>query len=766
MSTPPKLRVLQLIENMNLGGAQGIVYSLAIQLRNQGHVPVVLAWGMDGDLLDKLRLQSITVYCLGIQRAGIKNLPAFIRDLWRTIHGITKIIRSENIDIVNTHLQDSNFLAPLIRIITGKKVVTTIHNVKLNPVHSSRFSLRGALRSVSIRFSILGSDATIAVGKAVAEKAREYSFPQPEKVIAIPNGIAPIDLDTNARNRIRTEFNVEAKDFLFVHGARLVSQKCQADMITAIKILQERNIYAKCLIAGEGDTKEQLKKQIEELGLQQQVFLAGYRQDMQAILNAGDGFVLVSEYEGIPLAMLEAMSIGLPVIGSEVPGISEVFEHGTHGLKVPVHQPEQLANAMAQIMQDQVAARAIAENGRLRFLEAYHEERMYQKVEQLYARLVGNSSKVIGILSTRYPPAYLGGAELQAAALAHRLSAKIPVQIWTRDGQNAQVKQAWESETLSFVGRKQLPSPFRFPTDIITTLFQIWRHRKQVQAFLAYQAYIDGYIAYLAKKLFRIPYAVWIRGNGEIDAKRFILSRLLSPKVFRNADRVLVQSERMKQDTLCFLRRHCNETILEDHIRVIPNGVEMYNQTYADRKGLLFVGRLVPRKGVEDILAVMRENPDLNLTIVGDGPDRKRLEQLSEGLNVTFAGKQPHSAIRTYMERSRVLIVSARYGEGNPNAILEGFSAGIAIIATDHAGIPDLVRHGQNGLLYAPGSIPELAECLQSISGDNELYQRIRNGACESAQLYSWPVVTQKVIHELKVLQTRREYQDENSNRK
>ena len=145
-------------------------------------------------------------------------------------------------------------------------------------------------------------------------------------------------------------------------------------------------------------------------------------------------------------------------------------------------------------------------------------------------------------------------------------------------------------------------------------------------------------------------------------------------------------------------------------------------------KRLLYVGRLAAVKGLpiflESLVMLQRSHPDILLTVVGDGPDRSKLEQMTEQLelssNVKFVGYQSQTEVRQYIQQTDIFVMSS-FAEGVPVVLMEAMAAGVPVVATQIAGVSELVENGVSGYLVPPGDAVSLAECIDKLFNDDQL---------------------------------------------
>ena len=171
-----------------------------------------------------------------------------------------------------------------------------------------------------------------------------------------------------------------------------------------------------------------------------------------------------------------------------------------------------------------------------------------------------------------------------------------------------------------------------------------------------------------------------------------------------------------------------------DKLHIVHCGIEP--ERYEPRqhlKGqahLLFVGRLAGVKGVPLLLSAIEELgdsvPGLRLTVVGDGPDRQVLEEQAKALGdrVSFVGYKSQAEVAALLAKSDALVLPS-FAEGVPVVLMEAMAAGLPVITSRIAGIPELVKHGESGLLTAPGNLAQLTTALREILTEPETRQKM-----------------------------------------
>jgi glycosyltransferase involved in cell wall biosynthesis len=237
--------------------------------------------------------------------------------------------------------------------------------------------------------------AIVAPSPAICAEllAADYST---ERVVRIANGVAPAPPGSAARQRLVRQVIAEANPdlaladdtFLAVFTGRLDSVKGLTDLLAAWATIVQRHADARLWLVGEGPAHAQLAKQIESLGLARRVVLAGSFDPLDDVLQAADCFVLPSYEEGLSLALLEAMAVGLPVVASDIPGNRLAIEPSVEGLLVPPGNPAALAMALDHVMTQPALAESLGQAARQRAGKDFSLQRMVDEHSELFDRVL------------------------------------------------------------------------------------------------------------------------------------------------------------------------------------------------------------------------------------------------------------------------------------------------------------------------------------------------------------------------------------------
>jgi glycosyltransferase involved in cell wall biosynthesis len=166
--------------------------------------------------------------------------------------------------------------------------------------------------------------------------------------------------------------------------AALVAHKGQRHLVAAAGRVVREVPDARFVIVGEGELRDQLERQIRDLGLERHVFLAGFRSDVIGLQKSFDLFVMSSVTEGLGSSMLDAMACGTPIVATRAGGIPEAIDDEVHGLLVSPHDDDALAQAIVRLLKDKVLRQQLAAAAHQRVIEDFSVEKMVAKTLAVY----------------------------------------------------------------------------------------------------------------------------------------------------------------------------------------------------------------------------------------------------------------------------------------------------------------------------------------------------------------------------------------------
>jgi glycosyltransferase involved in cell wall biosynthesis len=245
-------------------------------------------------------------------------------------------------------------------------------------------ALRAAVKRLTLSLPGVSADLVIAVSDYVARRQVEVGCMPPERVVRVWNGITvppPTDRSDRTAHRL---LGLDPARPLVAAGGRVASEKGFVHLLRAFDQLSARLPEAALLLVGDGPALSALRELRDALHSAPNVFLTGYRRDAADLIGAADVAVVPSVWQdALPLAVIEPMARGIPVIGSRVGGIPEMIEDGVTGVLVPPGDESALAAVIADLLADRPRALAYGAAGRRRVTEHFARQRQLSTLETL-----------------------------------------------------------------------------------------------------------------------------------------------------------------------------------------------------------------------------------------------------------------------------------------------------------------------------------------------------------------------------------------------
>jgi glycosyltransferase involved in cell wall biosynthesis len=372
---------------MDFGGAQMLLLALAQRLPKECFQMSVCVLQPFLALADRLESMGVDVYPLNRVRPSIQNPVAFSKYILENILDIIRICRNRHVDVLHTHLSDSEILGVAAGKCFGVKKIMTTNHYPFLPSGRRRLDPRNHLRKQLYRMLYnQGFDFTIAVSDDIREKLVGYYHIRPEKIRVITNGINLAEFDGQHSSEVKPMYvGAETTAALLTTIGRLSAQKGHSYLIRAVRLLLDRDVPVHLLIVGEGELKDSLRNLSMDLGISDRVHFLGGRHDISHILGATDIFVFPSLWEGTSLALLEAMASQKTILATAEPGNMAVIQHGINGFLVPPGDPASLADGAATLLADPARSRELAGNARKTVLDKYNIEYTVQEYSKIWS---------------------------------------------------------------------------------------------------------------------------------------------------------------------------------------------------------------------------------------------------------------------------------------------------------------------------------------------------------------------------------------------
>jgi glycosyltransferase involved in cell wall biosynthesis len=340
-----------------------------MHLHRAGHCTAVAA-DPSGLLSHRLRDAGLPTHAL-----RIRNHADFLAGL-----RLRQLVKSGQYAVVHFHTSRAHALSPWLWGLEVKRVVTRRMDYPVKKGLSTRFLYTGSV------------DAVVAISAGI--RAALVAAEVPATCIRlIPSGVDTTRFtpDPAARRQIRQSHGLDAREPLVLATGALVERKGYQTLLQAAQHLKAQARQCRYLICGDGQLRSALQAQAGALGLERDVQFAGFCSDVAPYLAAADLFVHVPLWEGLGVAVIEALAAGLPVVASRVGGIPELITDQETGLLVPPQDPPALAAALCRLLDDPLTARALGQTGQSRVRARFDMAVMTQANETLYYDLLGSS---------------------------------------------------------------------------------------------------------------------------------------------------------------------------------------------------------------------------------------------------------------------------------------------------------------------------------------------------------------------------------------
>jgi len=260
----------------------------------------------------------------------------------RGLRRLARLLRRWRPDVVHSHMVHANLLARVTRMLAPMPVlISTAHNITEGPRWRERaYRLTEPLCDLTTNVSGAAVERYVRVGAASAKRIRY-----------VPNGIdlGKFRRDPDERARMRAELDLRHRPVLLAVG-RFEAAKDHANMLAALRLVVDERPDALLVLIGQGRLESETRELSAALDLSHQVRFLGPRDDVPSVMNAADIYLMSSAWEGLPLVLLEAAAVGLPIVATDVGGNAEVVVHEQSGLLVPPRDPRALAEAMLRML--------------------------------------------------------------------------------------------------------------------------------------------------------------------------------------------------------------------------------------------------------------------------------------------------------------------------------------------------------------------------------------------------------------------------------
>jgi glycosyltransferase involved in cell wall biosynthesis len=361
--------IVYVLTSLGMGGAERQVVALAARMADRGHAVKLLV--LRPRIVEQWPTVLPVIY-LDMRRNPISVLKGMGR--------ARRFLRGYRPDIIHSHSFHANVIARLLKLLLRAPIVlSTVHNVYEGGLH----------RMAAYRLTDFLSTRTTAVSSAVAERFVRLKAVPRHKCIVVTNGINTAEFCPSTDRRAHARDAMPAgEEFIWLAAGRVTAAKDYPNLLRAFARAKAGCTQTRLWIAGDAASAEfeRVKKLTVDLHLEGAVHWLGLRRDLPALLEAADGFVLASAWEGMPLVVGEAMAMQKPVVATDVGGVRELV--GDAGTLVLPKDSVALADAMLGIMRSVPEQRIeLGRLARLRICEQFSIDAKANEWETLYNKV-------------------------------------------------------------------------------------------------------------------------------------------------------------------------------------------------------------------------------------------------------------------------------------------------------------------------------------------------------------------------------------------
>jgi glycosyltransferase involved in cell wall biosynthesis len=391
-----ELRVLQVLPGLSIGGAQEVVRTLVKHMASDGCMTGVCSLFGGGPLFDDLVEQGTQVVeVLSVPRHRFLAFPWYVADMIRLWRALARVITDHRINVVQTHnLGSQHFLVLALAHAVGVPVVIlTFQNDEFLPIKQGASTMNLVYR-LAYRLARRWASDYVAVSEQVKQTMIRLLGLSEEDITVVCN---TVDVDRYRHRvdgaQVRHRLGLDPESKLLITVGTLKNQKGHRYLIEAAVGVVQQHPNAHFLFVGDGELRQDLQAQTTACGLSDKIHFLGSRRDVPDLLAASDVFVLPSLWEGLSVALLEAMAAAKPIVATAVSGTSQAIVHNETGILIPPGDAAALARAIDELLSNPARAQELGETAQRRVEVSFGAGKLAREYLALYRRLLKSGSR-------------------------------------------------------------------------------------------------------------------------------------------------------------------------------------------------------------------------------------------------------------------------------------------------------------------------------------------------------------------------------------
>lgn len=367
-----KIHVMQVTFGMGIGGMERVIMDLCRYMAPDRYCFTICCVSVRGLLADQMEAEGVRViFCPNQTR-----LAKYLRGI-----ELSRIFQESDVQVIHTHHTTAFVHGTIGAHLAGSPILINTDHCKNYPIEKRWMMLE--------KVASFTADEIVAVSHHTRDELIRYEGIAPDKISVIHNGIN-IKLTRNeSLGVLRNEFGIDADELVIGTVGRIEHQKGLDLLLEAAPYVIKRFPKTKFLIVGGGSKLDELRRQCLQLRISDHVIITGWRTDAVDLIRLFDCFVSTSNFEGMPMVLLEAMSLAKPIIAMAVGGVPEVVEDGITGQLVRCRDPEVLSHVLLGLIADRPLAARMGQSGRIRYEKHFTAQVMADAYEKLYRKYLG-----------------------------------------------------------------------------------------------------------------------------------------------------------------------------------------------------------------------------------------------------------------------------------------------------------------------------------------------------------------------------------------
>lgn len=718
-------------------------------------------------------------YCDVKHVVSFERSPIKINNL-KAIRQLRKIINEEKFDIIHTHTP----MGSVVTRLAAKKARKKYHTRVIYTAHGLHFFKGASAKNWLIFYPVEKylskyTDTLILINQEDYDLCKR-KFKKCKDIQYVPGvGIdeAKFDFEMSEKEKhdLRKSVGVKDDDFVIIYPAEISKRKRQIWLIETINDLLKKNSNIHLLLPGKDSLDGKCQELVKELGLEKQVHFLGYRKDIQKLLKISNLAISSANQEGLPVNIMEAMYVGLPIVASDCRGNRDLIQDNVNGYLVSLKDNERFSKSIENIYNDNSKSEEFGHKSK-EIIKDYLLDKIMIDMKNIYFQQI----KTLAIITSGFlpVPASKGGAAenlIDTIVIQNEKFRRIkPIIFSVYDEKAKKISEKYKYSDFVFIKLSFISlSIDKFNYFIIDKILKKKNSRKyryvlqrfeflfKCSRFLKKNDYdkvlLENHsIMYLALK-WNKNYLKY-KDNYYYHCHNVIPSRYGMDEIISNTKKVISVSEfrnnyiknffNMKDENCSVVLNCCSSDVLKHATKFeLDDLKDKYNLN--DKKIILYIGRVDKDKGTLELVKACNKinRSDFKLLVVGAPifdtgitTDYENLvkNEISKNDNFIMTGYVKHEELYKFYSLADVVVIPSQVEDSAPLVLIESISNGKPVIASNCGGIPEYVNKKCAILVnWGERYIDDLAKAIEKVLYDDNLKLQMGIESKKQSNLYS-----------------------------